>query len=243
MCIDNKFKNKKNFLNHVAIIMDGNGRWAKKNGKSRLYGHKKGLKAVYNAIQFSLLNKIKILTLYAFSSENWNRPIVEILSLMHLLNIALENDFFNLKKYNIRLKIIGNITYLHPILQNKIEYIEKLTLHNSGLILNIAINYGGRWDITEAVKKLIHHVKSGVLNINDIQENNISNLLCTHNLDPVDLVIRTGGEYRISNFLIWQIAYSEFYFTKICWPDFNDNTFSKAINVYLQRNRRFGCIK
>ena len=242
MYTETNIKNTKNTLNHVAIIMDGNGRWAKKQGQPRLYGHQAGLKSVLRAIKFALLHKIKILTLYAFSSENWNRPISEILALMNLFDIFLEDNVLNLNKYNIRLKIIGNITYLHPILQNKIKFIEDLTLNNNSLILNIAINYGGRWDITEAVKKLVNHVIQGLLDINDIKETSISNLLSTHDLDPVDLVIRTGGEYRISNFLIWQIAYSELYFTKIFWPDFNNNIFSNAIKMYLKRDRRLGGI-
>lgn len=242
MYIKNK-KNIKKKLNHVAIIMDGNGRWAIKKGKSRSYGHKAGLKSIQNAIHFCLLNKIKTLTLYAFSSENWNRPIFEILFLMDLFKFFLESSHLNFKTYNIRLNTIGNITYLNPILKDKIQYIERLTFKNNGLILNIAVNYGGRWDITEAVKKLMYHFKKGLFAIKDIQESSISNLLSINDLDPVDLVIRTGGEYRISNFLIWQIAYSELYFTNTLWPDFNDTVFRQAIQTYEKRERRFGCIK
>jgi len=238
-----KEKSEKNHLNHVAIIMDGNGRWAHQKGKMRILGHKEGFKAVKKAIKFSILKKLKILTLYAFSSENWNRPLCEIQSLMELFLFALDSEIKNFKKYNIRFKVIGDITYFNKKLQNSIYKAEEITLNNSGLILNIAANYGGRWDIIQSVKKIINQVEKGILNINTIKEETFSQNLSTKNLLPVDLVIRTGGEKRISNFLLWQIAYSELYFTDVLWPDFNSEVFQHAIDSFLSRERRFGGFK
>ncbi|ACL30052.1 polyprenyl diphosphate synthase [Buchnera aphidicola] len=228
---------------HVAIIMDGNGRWATRQGKIRIMGHKEGFRAVKEAIKFSIANNLKILTLYAFSSENWNRPLFEIKALMELFLFALDTEIKNLKKHNIRFKVIGDITCFDKKLQNSIHYAEQITFDNTGLILNIAANYGGRWDIIESVKKIINRVQRGILDVNKIQENTISQYLSTSELLPVDLVIRTGGEKRISNFLLWQIAYSELYFTDVLWPDFNCHIFQHAIDSFVSRERRFGGFK
>jgi len=236
-------KSEKDNPSHVAIIMDGNGRWAHQKGKMRILGHKEGFKAVKKAIKFSILKNLKILTLYAFSSENWNRPLYEIQSLMELFLFALDSEIENFKKYNIRFKVIGDITYFNKKLQNSIYKAEQITLNNSGLILNIAANYGGRWDIIQSVKKIINKVEKGILNANTIKEETISQNLSTRKLLPVDLVIRTGGEKRISNFLLWQIAYSELYFTDVLWPDFNSDIFQDAIDSFLSRERRFGGFK
>lgn len=233
-------KYKKDNPSHIAIIMDGNGRWAEKKGKKRIFGHKEGFKAVKKAVKFAVINNLKILTLYAFSSENWNRPLLEIKALMELFFFALYSQISNLSKYNIRLKVIGDITCFNKKLQNCIYKVEKITLKNSGLILNIAANYGGKWDIIQSVKKIIDQVQKGLLCAEIIQEKTISQFLSTSDLLPVDLVIRTGGEQRLSNFLLWQIAYSELYFTDVLWPDFDKNTFQKAIDSYLSRDRRFG---
>ncbi|QIQ41827.1 MAG: di-trans,poly-cis-decaprenylcistransferase [Buchnera aphidicola (Microlophium carnosum)] len=241
--LEHNEKHHKHNPRHVAIIMDGNGRWANKQGKMRILGHKEGFKAVKRAIRFSIINNLKILTLYAFSSENWNRPLSEIKSLMELFSYALDSEIKNLKKYNIRLKVIGDITYFNKKLQSSIYNAEKISLQNSGLILNIAANYGGRWDIIQGIKKIINKVQQGVLNINDIKENTFSQYLSTSQLLPVDLVIRTGGEKRISNFLLWQIAYSELYFTDVLWPDFNQCVFQHAIDSFISRERRFGGFK
>ncbi|MCU4136986.1 di-trans,poly-cis-decaprenylcistransferase [Buchnera aphidicola (Sitobion miscanthi)] len=240
-----EYKNKHQEISpyHVAIIMDGNGRWANQQGKIRILGHKEGFKAVRKAIKFSIKKKIKILTLYAFSSENWNRPSCEINSLMELFLFALDSEIKNLKKYNIKLKVIGDITYFNKKLQKSIYNAEQLTLNNTGLILNIAANYGGRWDIIKGVKKIINKVQQGVLQINNIKENTLTQHLSTRKLLPVDLVIRTGGEKRISNFLLWEIAYSELYFTDVLWPDFDHNIFQNAINSFISRERRFGGFK
>ena len=238
-----KFKEllKKNTLRHVAIIMDGNRRWAKNKGILRILGHKAGVEAVRRTINFAILNRIEVLTLYAFSRENWRRSILEVKLLMTLFFQVLDNEITNLHKYNIRLKVIGDITSFDSMLQKKIKLAEELTINNNGLILNIAANYGGRWDIIEGIKKIIEQVEVGVLNPDKIKESTLSDLLSTQYLAPVDLVIRTGGEHRISNFLIWQIAYSELYFTDVLWPDFNDFIFKSAIETFFKRNRRFGC--
>lgn len=234
---------KKENLRHIAIIMDGNGRWSEKKGKIRTLGHKAGFKTAKKIVKFAVENNIKILTLYAFSKENWKRPKSEIIGLMELFFFALKNEISNLNKYNIRLKVIGEISFFDKKLQNYIYKAQKKTLKNSGLILNIAANYSGRWDIIQATKHIIQEVFKGNLDIKKIQEKKFSEYLSTSELSPVDLVIRTGGEKRISNFLLWQIAYSELYFTDILWPDFDPCAFQKAIDYFLTRKRRFGGIK
>ncbi|CAL4321638.1 Ditrans,polycis-undecaprenyl-diphosphate synthase ((2E,6E)-farnesyl-diphosphate specific) [Buchnera aphidicola (Protaphis terricola)] len=233
-------ENKKNFPNHVAIIMDGNGRWAKKRNKIRTFGHKEGFKAVKRTIKFALQNKIEILTLYTFSKENWKRPKLEVQSLLKIFLFALKSEIYYLKKYNICLKVIGDLTSFNNELQSYIHYVEKITFSNTGLILNIAANYSGKWDILQGVKKILTAIQKGYLNINQIEENTFSQYLSTHQLSPVDLVIRTGGEKRISNFFLWQIAYSELYFTDVLWPDFNSYIFQEAIDYFSTRNRTFG---
>ncbi|WDR80706.1 polyprenyl diphosphate synthase [Candidatus Purcelliella pentastirinorum] len=233
-------KKNKNILNHVAIIMDGNGRWAQRRNKSRIYGHKKGVKAVLKAINFSLCNKLNVLTLYAFSSENWRRPIQEILSLIKLFICTLSSKIEFIYNNNICLKVIGNLNQLDLKFKNLILYSENLTKSNTGLQLNIAINYGGRWDIVKVIKRIVYLIQIGLLNPNEINENTVSSLISLNHLPPVDLLIRTGGEYRLSNFLLWQIAYTEFYFTNILWPDFDDKVFKIAIDAYFCRKRNFG---
>ncbi|QCI17063.1 di-trans,poly-cis-decaprenylcistransferase [Buchnera aphidicola (Aphis helianthi)] len=231
---------RKKIPRHIAIIMDGNGRWAQKKGKIRTLGHKAGFKAVKEAIKFAIQNKIEVLTLYTFSSENWKRPKLEVVSLIKLFLFALKNELKYLNKYNICLKVIGDLTFFSEELQSCIYQAEKITLNNSGLILNIAANYGGKWDIVQGVKKIITAVHNGDLNINQIEEKTFSQYLSTSSLLPVDLVIRTGGEKRLSNFLLWQIAYSELYFTDVLWPDFNRFVFQDAMSYFSTRNRRFG---
>ncbi|XBC40955.1 MAG: polyprenyl diphosphate synthase [Buchnera aphidicola (Nurudea yanoniella)] len=228
------------FPKHIAIIMDGNGRWAKRRGKPRFFGHKEGLKAVRRAVSFSIFYKLKVLTLYAFSSENWNRPFLEIMVLMELFFFGLCSGIDNLHKHNVRLKIIGDITKFNSVLRRQINIVEALTMNNKGLILNIAVNYGGKWDIVEAIKKIIYKVKNCFLSIEDITESIVSDNLSMNDSVPIDLVIRTGGECRLSNFCIWQIAYSELYFVDVFWPDFNRRFFEEAIFSFLHRKRRFG---
>lgn len=225
---------------HVAIIMDGNGRWAKNRGKLRMSGHKAGAKAVRKAVRFAAQRGLKALTLYAFSSENWSRPEQEVSALMELFIWALESEVKSLHKNNVRLKVIGDIQRFSKKIQDRITKAETLTSANSGLTLTIAANYGGRWDIVNGVQKLAEQVKQGVLQPEDITEDKLHAQLCLNDLPPVDLVIRTGGEYRISNFLIWQVAYAEFYFSPVLWPDFDEYEFQCALDAFSQRERRFG---
>ena len=225
---------------HVAIIMDGNGRWAKQLGKMRISGHKEGAKAVRKAVTFAVSNDLSALTLYAFSSENWNRPEQEVSALMELFFIALDKEVKKLHKNNVRLRIIGDVSRFSDKLKKKIQQSEELTKNNDGLTLNIAANYGGRWDIVQAAKQLAQQVQANALSIDEIDEEALSQHICLHDLPPVDLVIRTGGEHRISNFLLWQTAYAEFYFTEVLWPDFDELVFEGAMNAFAQRERRFG---
>ena len=225
---------------HVAIIMDGNGRWAKQLGKMRVSGHKEGAKAVRKAVAFAVSNELSALTLYAFSSENWNRPEQEVSALMELFFIALDKEVKKLHKNNVCLRIIGDVSRFSDRLKKKIQQSEELTKNNDGLTLNIAANYGGRWDIVQAAKQLAQQVQANELSIDEIDEAALSKHICLHDLPPVDLVIRTGGEHRISNFLLWQTAYAEFYFTEVLWPDFDELVFEGAMNAFAQRERRFG---
>ncbi|AWS50828.1 MULTISPECIES: polyprenyl diphosphate synthase [Providencia] len=225
---------------HVAIIMDGNGRWAKQRGKLRITGHKAGVESVRNSVRFAVKNKISSLTLYAFSSENWRRPEKEVSSLMELFVFALDNEVKNLHKNNVKLKVIGDISRFSERLRKRIDKAEALTQNNTGLKLNIAANYGGRWDISNSVKQVFAKVQSGELSIDDINEENINDHICMHDQENVDLVIRTGGEHRISNFLLWQVAYAEFYFTNVLWPDFDEMVFQSAVDAFSKRERRYG---
>ncbi len=229
-----------NIPRHVAIIMDGNGRWAKQKGKMRVFGHTNGVAAVRKSVAYAREIGVQSLTLYAFSSENWKRPETEVSSLMSLFMQALEREAKKLHKNNIRLKIIGDVSAFSEKLQEKIRNVEKLTENNNALILNIAANYGGCWDIVQASQKLAEKVKLGQLQPDQIDEALFQSYLSTEQQVPVDLLIRTSGEQRISNFLLWQCAYAEFYFTDILWPDFDKVAFNQAIFVYQQRNRRFG---
>jgi len=225
---------------HVAIIMDGNGRWAKNQGKLRISGHKAGVKSVRRAVSFAVNNNLEALTLYAFSSENWSRPAQEVTALMELFVWALDSEVKSLHKHNVRLRIIGDISRFSPRIQERVRRAEALTENNDRLTLNIAANYGGRWDIIEGVKKLAEQVQEGLLRPDQITEESLTSQLCMNQLAPVDLVIRTGGEHRISNFLLWQIAYAEFYFTDVLWPDFDEHVFEGALNAFSLRERRFG---
>ncbi|MCV2518647.1 MAG: polyprenyl diphosphate synthase [Candidatus Lightella neohaematopini] len=232
-----------NIPKHIAIIMDGNRRWAKIRGKLSIFGHKRGVQSAKRAIEFAITNNFNVLTLYAFSSENWNRPISEVKSLMNLFKYSLKNGIYNLHNKKVKLKIIGDTSKFEKTLKKLIYNSEKLTKNNNGLNLNIAINYGGRWDIIQGIKKIINKVQKGLIHPNQINEQTLCQVISMNDLDPVDLVIRTGGEYRISNFLLWQIAYSELFFTDVLWPDFDENIFFNAIKFFSQRNRRFGTTK
>ncbi|MDF2785907.1 MAG: pyrophosphate synthase [Pantoea eucrina] len=225
---------------HVAIIMDGNGRWAKNQGKLRISGHKAGVKSVRRAVSFAVSHKLEALTLYAFSSENWSRPPQEVTALMELFIWALDSEVKSLHKHNVRLRIIGDISRFSGRIQERIRRAEELTQQNNGLTLNIAANYGGRWDIIQGARKLAEQVQEGLLRPDQITEESLAPYLCMQELAPVDLVIRTGGEHRISNFLLWQIAYAEFWFTDVLWPDFDEHVFEGALNAFSLRERRYG---
>ncbi|WP_232326383.1 polyprenyl diphosphate synthase [Xenorhabdus hominickii] len=220
--------------------MDGNGRWAQKRGKLRVFGHRAGIKAVRSAVSFSVKHNIESLTLYAFSSENWNRPQQEVSSLMELFVFALDNEVKSLHKHNVKLSVIGDISRFGSRLQERIRRSVELTKHNTGLQLNIAANYGGRWDLLQGVKQIAEKVRANELAPEEITEATIGNFINLSQQPEVDLVIRTGGEHRISNFLLWQIAYAELYFTDILWPDFDETAFEGAINAFTKRERRFG---
>lgn len=226
---------------HIAIIMDGNGRWAQAKNRPRVYGHKKGVDAVREAVKFCSKLGAKSLTLFAFSSENWRRPEEEVSTLMDLFMLVLGKEIKKLHKNNVKLHITGDIARFSPKLQEKIISAQKLTENNTGLTLNIAANYGGRWDITQAAKKLAEQVANGTLNVDDINEQTLGEQTSLATQPELDLLIRTGGDIRISNFLLWQAAYAEFYFTPTLWPDFDEAAFAQAIASYVSRERRFGC--
>jgi len=224
--------------NHIAVIMDGNGRWAKNKLLPRLIGHNKGLDSVKKIIEFSIKYKIKALTLYAFSTENWKRPIKEVEGLLKLFSQSISKESKKIHSNDIRLKFIGDVSILTKTLQEKIKKIEKETSRNTSLILNIAINYGGRLDIVNSVNNFYKNKNKTI----KITEKNVANGLYTKGQPDVDLLIRTGGEQRISNFLLWQIAYAELYFSKKLWPDFNEKVFVDALYFFQNTERKFGSI-
>jgi len=229
-----------NIPKHVAIIMDGNGRWAQKKGSPRITGHKAGVETVRSVIQTCAEKEIEVLTLFAFSSENWRRPKKEVSLLMTLFLTALQREVKKLHKNGVRLNIVGDVSAFENKIQEQIIKSEELTKNNTRLVLNIAANYGGQWDITQAVKSLAKQVESGSLKPDDITADLISQNLSMSDLPEPDLFIRTGGEQRISNFLIWQLAYSELYFTDTLWPDFDRDAFELALESFAGRQRRFG---
>jgi undecaprenyl diphosphate synthase len=232
--------NLENIPKHIAIIMDGNGRWAKKQGKPRIFGHKNGVKAVREAIEGCGDMGVKYLTLYAFSTENWNRPKIEVRTLMSLLVSTLRKEVKSLQEKNIKLNVIGNMFSLPKKAQNELlEVIEK-TKNNTDSTLTLALSYGSREEIVNAVKNISKKVVNKDLNIEEINEKIINNHLYTFSLPDVDLMIRTSGEQRISNFLLWQLAYAELYFTNTLWPDFTKEHLFNAVYDYQNRERRFG---
>ena len=230
---------KEKLPQHVAIIMDGNGRWAKKLGNIRLFGHQNGIKAVRNVVEAAGELGIKYLTLYTFSTENWDRPRAEVEGIMRLLMSTLADEVSKLHANNVRLKIIGNDA-LPGDVRKRLAEGEKLTENNTGLTLVLALSYSSRWEITEAVRSIATKVKNGELAPEAIEQQTISQHLSTNFMPDPELLIRTSGEYRISNYLLWQIAYSELYFTDTLWPDFGKEDFYKALVDYQSRERRFG---
>jgi undecaprenyl diphosphate synthase len=225
---------------HVAIILDGNGRWAKSKGMPRNYGHTVGAKNVETVCRAADELGIKYLTLYAFSTENWNRPSSEVEALMKLLDSYLKNCIKTAEKNNMRVRIIGDTTRLNPKFQESIRKLEEASASNTGLNLTIAINYGSRDEIVRAVRKVADEVQNGTLNSNEIDEATIAGHLDTADIPDPDLLIRTSGEQRLSNYLLWQLAYSEFYFTDVPWPDFHKKELELAVEAYNKRDRRFG---
>lgn len=226
---------------HIAIIMDGNGRWAKAQGKPRVFGHKAGVSAVRKTISAGTRLGIKAITLFAFSSENWRRPKDEVNLLMELFITVLSKEVKRLHKNNLQLRIIGDTTRFSSRLQKKIAEAEALTGNNTGMVLNVAANYGGKWDIAQAVKKIAAEAATGDLIVDDIDEDLITSYLAMSDIPEVDLMIRTSGERRISNFILWQMAYAEMYFTEQYWPDFNEDSLAEAVAWFVSRERRFGC--
>lgn len=225
---------------HIAIIMDGNGRWAKQRRQPRFMGHRAGVKAVENIVKHCAEIGVSVLSLFAFSSENWRRPSKEVSLLMELFALSLKQQAKRLHKNNIRLQIIGDTSKFSTSLQKQISQAEELTANNSGLIINVAANYGGQWDITQAVQKVATRVQSGQLDAAEITEELIAAELTTASISDPDLFIRTGGEQRVSNFMLWQMAYTEFYFSETLWPDFDAEQLDNAILSFNQRERRFG---
>ncbi|HCG5910981.1 isoprenyl transferase [Vibrio parahaemolyticus] len=226
---------------HIAIIMDGNGRWAKSKGKPRVFGHKKGVNAVRKTVAAASKLGIKAMTLFAFSSENWRRPEEEVGLLMELFITVLSSEVKKLHKNNLQLRVIGDTSRFSERLQKKIVEAENLTASNTGMVINIAANYGGKWDITEAVKALALKARNGEIRVEDINEQLITEHLTMADLPEVDLLIRTSGECRISNFMLWQMAYAEMYFTPEFWPEFDEDSLVEAVTWFINRERRFGC--
>jgi len=231
---------KNNVPKHVAIIMDGNGRWAKKQGMMRIFGHKNGVKAVRASLEAAVKSGVENLTLYAFSTENWSRPQSEVNALMELLVDTINAETKTLNENNIRLHAIGNIESLPQKCQNKLQEAINNTAKNTKLNLILALSYSSKWEITSAIKQICREALEGKISIDNIDENTLSKYLNTLHFPDPELMIRTSGEQRISNFLLWQLAYSELYFTETLWPDFREEDFFKAILSYQNRERRFG---
>lgn len=228
---------------HIAIIMDGNGRWAKKSFLERVEGHREGVKTVDRIVSLCTKLHIEALTLYSFSDENWNRPQSEVAALMKILDYYLHKELDRMKRENIRFNTIGRIEDLPLEIRNLIHKTKEATKHNTGLILTLALSYGSRKEILEAVKKTAAKVRDGLLRVEDIDFSEFENHLYTHDLPEPDLLIRTSGEQRISNFLLYQIAYTELHFSDVLWPDFTEDDLLKAIVDFQKRERRFGLIK
>jgi len=227
---------------HIAIIMDGNGRWAKNKGLPRVVGHKKGIDTVRIIVEASANLGVQFLTLYTFSTENWNRPKAEVSTLMRLIVKSLKDETEQLNKNNIRLSTIGNIDLLPEEVREELNYAIDKTSNNTKMTLNLALSYSGRWELTNAVKKISKDFKAGTIELENINESVISNNLETSGIPDPELVIRSGGEMRISNFLLWQIAYSEIFVTDVLWPKFRTRDLIEAINEFQTRERRFGLV-
>lgn len=227
-------------LEHIAIIMDGNGRWAQKRGLKRNQGHKEGALRVIDIVERAHKLKIKTISLYAFSTENWKRPKEEVTALFTLLVDFIDKKLKRLTEANVRLQIMGDISILPMVSKMAVKKALKYTENNTGLVLNIGLNYGSRDEIRKGILDIIDDYDKGLINKDQINEDTLSDYLYTKNLKDPDLLIRTGGEERLSNFMLYQLAYTEFYFTSVLWPDFDEEEFDKAILSYIERDRRFG---
>ncbi|HKE48282.1 MAG TPA: polyprenyl diphosphate synthase [Rhodanobacteraceae bacterium] len=225
---------------HIAIVMDGNGRWAERRRRPRSFGHREGQKAVRAAIEFCLRRGVAALTLFAFSSENWSRPESEVGALMQLFLKALDREVDELHKNGVRIAFVGDLSAFSPELRDRMLRAMDKTRANAALALNVAVNYGGRWDIADAARRAALDVAAGTLRAEDISEKTLAPYFTLAELPPVDLFIRTGGEQRISNFLLWQVAYAELYFTETLWPDVDANVLGAALAEYARRERRYG---
>ena len=232
--------NTNNVPKHIAIIMDGNGRWAKQQGEDRIYGHYEGVNSVRSVVKGAGEIGVKYITLYAFSTENWNRPKEEVDALMELLVSTISMETPELHKKNVRLQALGNINSLPPSCIDELNESINMTANNTGLTLVLALSYSSKWEIINAVKHIASDAKNNELNIEDITEQHIQKYLCTKDIPDPELMIRTSGENRISNFLLWQLAYAEFYFTETLWPDFREEDLFTAVLNYQNRERRFG---
>ncbi len=228
---------------HVAVIMDGNGRWANAKGLSRVAGHKQGVDSVKALIRGCINHEIPYLTIFAFSSENWNRPENEVNALMDLFSNALETQTKKLNENGVRLNLLGDLSRFSKRIQRAAERAQAETAANDRLVFSVAVNYGGRWDIANACKTIAKQIEAGEINASEVSEELVAEHLSTRGLPDPDLFIRTSGEYRVSNFMLWQAAYSEFYFTDILWPDFDEEAFTQALLKYTHRDRRFGAAK
>ena len=231
---------KERLPRHIAIIMDGNGRWAKKQGMARMFGHKQGVETVHNITVAAKKLGIEYLTLYTFSTENWNRPKEEVDALMTLLVDTIAKETPTLMSNNVRLETIGDINRLPEGTRQKFLGCIEQTSRNTGLTMVLALSYSARWEITEAMREAVRRAQNGALRAEEVNEQLVSSLMTTANIPDPDLLIRTSGEYRISNFLLWQLAYSELYFSDCLWPEFTEEEFYKAIVDYQKRERRFG---
>lgn len=228
--------------NHVAIIMDGNGRWANKQGLPRNEGHKEGMKVVKEIVKVAKNSNVKILTLYAFSTENWKRPQSEVEFLMKLPKDFLHTYLPEMIENNVRIETIGEFNDLPVLTKEAIQYAKDKTKDNDGLLLNFALNYGSRFEIMRAIKQIVEDIDGSKISLDSLDEQSFSDYLYTNGLTDPDLLIRTSGEKRLSNFLLWQLAYTEFWFTDVLWPDFNEDIFKQALHDYKQRKRRYGGI-
>jgi undecaprenyl diphosphate synthase len=231
---------KNSLPRHIAIIMDGNGRWAREQGQDRLFGHFHGVESVRNIVEGCAELGIGYLTLYAFSTENWDRPEYEVVGLMELLVTTIRNEVESLNKNNIRLHVIGDMNMLPEYAKNELNEALEITGKNTGLNLVMALSYSGRWELLNAVKNIAYEVKKGGLKVEEIDQDTLQRYLCTSGFPDPELMIRTSGEYRISNFLLYQLAYAELYFTSVRWPDFRKENLYEAIVDYQARERRFG---